>query len=230
MPEVILDDQWYGAGLSSFGENTSTMTERNWPLGERDLSRLTAAEGGCAGVLWESHRATDAAGYLESVLPAVAETFEGSFAAVVRPESGGWTTLGQCGTLADLPSDLLAEVADSGETRQHDGWSAARLSQGGDDVLVIHHPGDEDASNILSSIDALAATLSVGLATVRHRYAQQRRIHRLETILDITHQWYQTHETEPLLVEMAEAATRLFEADRASIFLWDRPNKTLVGR
>ncbi len=35
---------------------------------------------------------------------------------------------------------------------------------------------------------------------------------------------------EPLLVRMAEAATRLLEADRASIFLWDRPNKTLVGR
>jgi Nif-specific regulatory protein len=29
---------------------------------------------------------------------------------------------------------------------------------------------------------------------------------------------------------MAEEATRLLGADRASIFLWDRPNKTLVGR
>jgi transcriptional regulator with GAF, ATPase, and Fis domain len=29
---------------------------------------------------------------------------------------------------------------------------------------------------------------------------------------------------------MAEAATRLLQADRASIFLWDRPNHTLVGR
>jgi Nif-specific regulatory protein len=29
---------------------------------------------------------------------------------------------------------------------------------------------------------------------------------------------------------MAEAATRLLEADRASIFLWDKPNKLLVGR
>jgi len=35
---------------------------------------------------------------------------------------------------------------------------------------------------------------------------------------------------EPLLVQMAEAATRLLGADRASIFLWDKPNKTLVGR
>ena len=33
-----------------------------------------------------------------------------------------------------------------------------------------------------------------------------------------------------LLAQMAEAATRLLQADRASIFLWDRPNHTLVGR
>jgi Nif-specific regulatory protein len=209
------------------------MAERNWPLGERDLSRLTATEAGGTGlprVLWESHRAEDAAGYLESVLPAVAEAVAVPYAAIVRPESGGWTILGACGTLAALPADLLAEVADSGQPKQHGEWSAARLSQAGDDVLVLHHSSEEAAQNTLPSIDALAATLSVGLATVRHRYAQKRRILRLETILDIAHQWYQTHETEPLLVEMAEAATRLLEADRASIFLWDKPNKTLVGR
>ena len=40
------------------------------------------------------------------------------------------------------------------------------------------------------------------------RYRQQRRIRRLETILQISHDWNQTRETEPLLVQMAEAATR----------------------
>ena len=36
-------------------------------------------------------------------------------------------------------------------------------------------------------------------------------IRRLETILEIAGQWYQTREIEPLLVQMAEAATRLAE-------------------
>jgi Nif-specific regulatory protein len=35
---------------------------------------------------------------------------------------------------------------------------------------------------------------------------------------------------ETLLVRMAEAATRLLDADRSSIFLWDKPNRTIVGR
>jgi Nif-specific regulatory protein len=40
----------------------------------------------------------------------------------------------------------------------------------------------------------------------------------------------QTREVSPLLEEIPKAATRLLEADRASIFLWDRRTKTLVGR
>ena len=35
---------------------------------------------------------------------------------------------------------------------------------------------------------------------------------------------------EQLLHTMAEASTRLLNAERASIFLWDRANKLLVGR
>ena len=56
------------------------------------------------------------------------------------------------------------------------------------------------------------------------------RVDRLQAILAITHEWHQTNEMETLLVRMAEAATRLLDADRASIFLWDKPNKTIVGR
>ncbi|MCH8841021.1 MAG: sigma 54-interacting transcriptional regulator, partial [Planctomycetes bacterium] len=40
----------------------------------------------------------------------------------------------------------------------------------------------------------------------------------------------QTNCMEALLQAMAETATELLAADRASIFLWDKANKTLVGR
>ena len=35
---------------------------------------------------------------------------------------------------------------------------------------------------------------------------------------------------QTLLVKLAETATRLLQAERASIFLWDKANHTLVGR
>ncbi|HEX5472850.1 MAG TPA: sigma-54-dependent Fis family transcriptional regulator, partial [Lacipirellulaceae bacterium] len=56
------------------------------------------------------------------------------------------------------------------------------------------------------------------------------RVERLETILRITNQWHQTNDMEKLLVRMAQAAAQLLEAERASIFLWDKPNKTIVSR
>ena len=68
------------------------------------------------------------------------------------------------------------------------------------------------------------------ITSVRRRANDARRLRRLEAMLEIASQWNQTHEIEPLLTQMAEAATRLLGADRASIFLWDRPNHTLVGR
>jgi Nif-specific regulatory protein len=68
------------------------------------------------------------------------------------------------------------------------------------------------------------------LTIVRKHQQLQRRAGRLETILEITHEWQQTNEMETLLVRMAEAATRLLEADRASIFLWDQSTSTIVGR
>src|SRR5205823_697424 len=80
------------------------------------------------------------------------------------------------------------------------------------------------------AIDALAPVLAQALDAVRSRYAETHHVERLRAVLEITGQWYQTHEMEPLLVQMAQAATRLLRADRASIFLWDRPNHTLVGR
>ena len=55
--------------------------------------------------------------------------------------------------------------------------------------------------------------LPPGYASARsQRIAQRRRIDRLETILQIAAQWNQTHEMEPLLAQMAEAATRLLQA------------------
>jgi Nif-specific regulatory protein len=88
-------------------------------------------------------------------------------------------------------------------------------------TFVAH--GDQIAAS-------LAAVCGQGLATVRERDRQRRRIERLEAILDIAGRWNQNQQTESLLVEMAEAAARLLHADRASIFLWDRHSHTLVGR
>jgi Nif-specific regulatory protein len=79
-------------------------------------------------------------------------------------------------------------------------------------------------------VESWLPALREALASVRARHQQVRRIRRLETILGIASQWYRTREIGPLLDQMAEAATKLLDADRASIFLWDRANHCLIGR
>jgi Nif-specific regulatory protein len=126
----------------------------------------------------------------------------------------------------------MAEALDREAAVSNSGWFAAPLAAhaASNELLVLFAPGQPSGSASTGKIAALAAVLATALDTARTREHERRRIDRLEAILSIASQWNQTNEMEPLLVQMAEAATKLLKADRASIFLWDRPNHTLVGR
>ena len=84
--------------------------------------------------------------------------------------------------------------------------------------------------NSVEVFEAVAESLGAGVRIVRDRQRLRQRAAQAETILSIVQQWNQTQEMETLLNQMAEASTKLLEADRASIFLWDRANHILVGR
>ena len=144
---------------------------------------------------------------------------------------GQWQTFARVGPARPHSSDLLAEALDAEQPRFADGWLAAPLGRRSPgEVLLLSLPKPRPSADWLRAIEAVALSLGIALAIVRTRRRERRRIARLEAILQITQQWNKTNATEPLLVQMAEAATRLLGADRASIFLWDRPNRTLVGR
>ncbi len=146
---------------------------------------------------------------------------------VFQPRHGQWSLMAGSGRDVVPPEELLADVLDEDQPGGRDGWCVAPVPAEGDRQMVLALHGGQLSWQQAAS---LAAALGHAGRALGARYRQQRRIRRLETILQISHDWNQTRETEPLLVQMAEAATRLLDADRASIFLWDRPNQTLVGR
>jgi Nif-specific regulatory protein len=197
------------------------------PLRDDPVLSLLAAE-----MLWHATRTDEPGEYLGTVLPAVAEAAGADHAAVATAPSGRWTALGHSGGGRKLPVDLLADVLDSETGRAQDGWAAVPLApqSGAARALVAHHPAAADASDVMRTLARLAPVLHEGLIAVEDRRRDRRRIRRLEAVLQIANQWNRTREVEPLLVQMAEAATRLLDADRASIFLWDRRTHTLVGR
>jgi Nif-specific regulatory protein len=189
-----------------------------------------------AELLWRADHAETAAVFLTSSLPLLLPVAAAEFAAVAVLEGGKWNVLAEFGPPRALPTSLLADAVDR-ECLIVDGhWLAAPLGQHAarGEVLVFSRPQSQtahpSASHSAEKLVVIALALGSAFEVARARELLRRRIDRLEAILSIASQWNQTNEMEPLLVQMAEAATKLLKADRASIFLWDRPNSMLVGR
>ncbi len=169
--------------------------------------------------------------FLRRALPIVTRELRLPYIAVFGHDFGEWQVMASSGeSPGAAPAELLSEALDrESELRQGD-WIVSPLrSQTGEGELLLAR-GADASEDQTEAVLALAPVIGQAIASVRVRELQSRRIRRLEAILEIAGQWNKMHEMEPLLTQMAEAATRLLGADRASVFLWDRPNKTLVGR
>ena len=175
-----------------------------------------------------ANRAADAESFLEPALQTIREFLGADFAGVFRGTKGRWRSLGEADPPQVPPPELLGEVLDGMQARTEQAWSAAPLgdrSQEGE-LLAI-----QSASPItLSQIDSVAAALSHVWRLVRKGQKAERRSQRLHAMLEITAAWGESRETDQLLEQMAATSTRLLNAERATIFLWDKPNQLLIGR
>jgi len=165
-------------------------------------------------------------------LPQIRDTLRAPYVSIAVPQLGGWSVVEDTGSRQPLPADLLAEALDREATGCAEEWVVSPTTHpaGTNEILVVRFRGEREARAALKPIAWLAAILGRLIADIGTRRRERRRLRRLEAILDIAGRWNEAHETEALLVEMAEAATRLLRADRASIFLWDRSNHVLVAR
>lgn len=171
--------------------------------------------------------------FLDSALDLVMRATPAEASAIVRAAAPDWKVEATRGiAAADVPLELAADALERGSTTRRDGWHAVPLvrAQGLTDssdshpvLLVRGRPAE-------SLLDVIAQALADSIAVVARNEFESARIRRLETILNITHDWHQANDMNTLLVRIAEAATDLLDADRASIFLWDKPNRTIVGR
>jgi transcriptional regulator with GAF, ATPase, and Fis domain len=170
--------------------------------------------------------------FLEKALQSIASGLGADFAGVMRNDDGRWTTAGSVGNLTvangELSHGFLADALDADEPVRHDDWVAAAIDRR--QVMIVHAGDSGKADKLRGTVQQIVPTFADALTAVRAAGRELRRRRRLETLLTISGQWNQTREMEPLLVQMAEAATKMLAADRASIFIWDKPNKLLIGR
>ena len=171
----------------------------------------------------------DVAELWASTLPLVANELQCQSLAVVRSDKGEWIVESQTGLKKTLPAEFLAEVLDRGNMAGSGGWLAATLP-GQVDLLLLSYFDKAPSPEATSLFERLIEQVALAQNIVEEREKDWSRIQRLKAILDIAAQWNRTLKMEELLRTMAETSTRLLNAERASIFLWDRSNKMLVGR
>ena len=161
--------------------------------------------------------------FWEMSLPGLKQFLQVESLIVLKSVPPEWKRLGQAGEYPkNLPTQIAADALDKLFVARLGSWIALPLDQ--KHVLLLNGTVSDDhlkgLQNILSPIHKI----------IEGQHHRTRRIRRLEKVLDITHTWGQSDSMQSLLVAMANAATELLGADRASIFLWDKANKMLVGR
>jgi len=183
-------------------------------------------------LLWQALRCNTPEPYLSSALQVLSEALGASYVGLLSAMAGHWTKIQELGPGPGAPVELLGDALDR-ESRQVRGpWLVIPLAprEVPTEVLALRSADAEVSPATISQAEVLATVFFDGLVALRRQARDRRRTTRLEAIVNLAKQWNRTSEVEPLLVHMAEAATRLLGADRASIFLWDRPNRMLVGR
>ena len=149
---------------------------------------------------------------------------------VVQGVKGQWRILGASNQKLkqeSLPIELMADVLDREQCQSADGWIAAPLNRPIAAGRLLLQQADSPNE---STFDAMAAALGVSLKAYRVRSGASKRVRQLETLLEMTAGWNQSRETDTLLIEIAEASTRLLNAERATIFLPNSNNTELIGK
>jgi len=172
-------------------------------------------------------KAKQVADFWISVQREARNTLSTTAGSVHSGQKGDWrTVIGE----PPLSNDLLAEALDRDELIIERQRFAIRLPLPEKSLVLAGTFLGAPALQFEESVTHFVNQVVRCLEIFEQRQRAELRIERLEAILEIAALWNRAQETEPLLTEMAEASTRLLKAERASIFLWDRPNKTLVGR
>jgi transcriptional regulator with GAF, ATPase, and Fis domain len=180
-----------------------------------------------------AERSTGTGAYWTETLPLVMQRWSADFVAVTVADQRQ-RAIASVGAQRTWPVELVADCLDRESPQARGEWLAIPLSprDPAGEILLLHRAaGWSDGRTVATeSLSEMAASLRTGIEVVRARQRLNRRAERAETILSIVQQWGRTQEMEKLLSQMAEASTRLLGADRASIFLWDKTTRTLVGR
>ncbi len=184
-------------------------------------------------------------GFLESALPELLQLLGGELGGLVIQQSGAWNREIWVGEEARIPELLIGEAVDQGTTRIADGWCVTPLSTVSSSdtplaeptasALVIRMTETEQetlrhSQQRADQLKNAARVLASALQRIETRDRHLRRIEQLTAVLKAAAEWQRLDDDDALLRRIADTATQLLNCERASIFLWDRRRRKLIGR
>ena len=95
-------------------------------------------------------------------------------------------------------------------------------------LAMTEETGKEEKRCVVLS--QVAALLSGALQRIELQASQGQRIGQLSEVLHAAADWLKIDDDDQLLEAIADTATELLGCERASIFLWDKRRKKLIGR
>ncbi|MAI34535.1 MAG: sigma-54-dependent Fis family transcriptional regulator [Planctomycetaceae bacterium TMED240] len=182
------------------------------------------------------------------MFPAVMSWLEGNTGGIVNQASGRWIREIWMGNQEDVPELLIGETLDLGKIQYADGWFVAPMVTAGhrDQVEATGLPDDAplvaallvsaEESNeanprqFIQRLHRITELLIAAFENIDGRHLRIRRVNQLQAVLDASAQWQRLEDDTVLLHGIADTATELLDCERASIFLWDKRRKKLIGR
>ncbi len=152
---------------------------------------------------------------------------------LLQGAKGAWKKILHIGDLRPEPPDwnCATECLDSQRVVERSIWTYYHVpSQSHVDlVLCLSHSstvgGAGSQQTFLQGLEELAYSIDLW----QRLQQKSRDVIRLNQILSVAADWHSHQDLDRLLQDIAQAATRLLKCDRASIFLWDRATRELVG-
>ncbi|MFM2219318.1 MAG: Nitrogen fixation protein VnfA [Planctomycetota bacterium] len=160
---------------------------------------------------------------------------------VMTASKGAWKSIVSVGkpsvSVASIPMTALSDCLDSRKPQLSGAWVLLPIPSTNAPDLIACLAFDAPTGlpeNFLKGqeFDAIREHYCLLGQAIDSWYRQQknsREVIRLNQILQVAANWHTHQDLDRLLQDMAQAATRLLRCDRASIFLWDKPARELVG-
>lgn len=186
--------------------------------------------------------------FLAAVFPVILAQVGGDSGGFVSQKDGLWKRRAWFGDEVRIPEVLIGEAIDSATPVVSDGWcitpmqirlnpsrsaSSANLTKTSAIVIRLNQAEFKSVSESTQRAASLAKAsemMASALSQIETREHRNVRIEQLTLILEAAAQWQQLEDDESLLHRIADTACEILDCERASIFLWDKRRKKLIGR